>query len=196
LFRLLTKVEVTGMDYVRQAKGAILASNHIALLDAPLIFCFLPREDSTALVAKKHQKHLILRILVNAAGGIWLNRDEPDAHALRTAIQYLKNGGILGLAPEGTRSKTGGMARPKTGVAYLADKAGVPIIPAGITGTETVLKRLARFQRPRITLTVGEPFCLPPVRRQEREHDLEENTDWIMLKIAALLPESYRGVYG
>lgn len=164
-------------------------------MDAPLIFFLVDREDFTALAAKKHQKNPILRWLINGAGGIWLNRDEPDTHAIRVARDYLQKGGLLGIAPEGTRSRTGALIQAKTGAAYMADKSGVPVVPIAITGTEGNLKRVVLLQRPRIKVVFGQPFMLPPIDRNEREAGLQRNTDEIMCRIAALLPPQYHGAY-
>ena len=102
---------------------------------------------------------------------------------------------MLGIAPEGTRSHIGGLIRAKTAAAYLADKAGVPVIPVAISGTERAVWRALCLLRPRITIQFGEPLNLPPIGREEREATLQSNTDEIMCRIAAMLPEKYRGVY-
>jgi 1-acyl-sn-glycerol-3-phosphate acyltransferase len=195
LFKLLSKVEVYGLENVPEQGNGILVTNHIGSVDAPLVFTVIKREDITALVAKKHQKNPILRILFNAAGGIWLNREEADTHAMREVMQRLQDGWLIGIAPEGTRSKTGAMIRAKTGVAYLADRASVPVIPAGITGTYRARWGLLRLKRPHITIRFGEPFYLSPVDRKHRDEDLRRNTDEIMCRIALLIPPQYWGVY-
>jgi 1-acyl-sn-glycerol-3-phosphate acyltransferase len=147
------------------------------------------------LVAKKHQKNAFFRLLVNSFNGIWLNREEADAHALRVARDHLKNGGVLGLSPEGTRSPTGALISAKTGVAYLADQASVPIVPVGVAGTYHVMAKILTLRRPRITVHFGEPFKLPPIDRKNKAESLKKNTDEIMCRIAALLPSEFRGVY-
>jgi 1-acyl-sn-glycerol-3-phosphate acyltransferase len=192
---MFSRVDVQGMENIPDKGGAILALNHVGRLDAPLIFCLLKREKASSLVAKKYQKNLFTRLLINAAGAIWIDRRRPDFRALRQAIDFIRDGGALGIAPEGTRSTSGGLGPAKDGVAYLADKAGAPIIPVGITGTEDVLKQLLRLQRPRISVRFGTPFYLPPIERHQREEALRHNTDEIMCQIAALLPPGYRGVY-
>ena len=195
LFALLSRVEVLGMENVPQEGGALLASNHVGRLDAPLVFSLLKRPKATCLVAKKYQKNSFVRWLINATGAIWIDRQQADFRAMREAINFIRSGGALGIAPEGTRSHTAALGMVKTGVAYLADKAGAPIIPLAITGTENALPQLKRFRRPRITVRFGEPFYLPQVKRQSREADLVRNTDEIMCQIAALLPPRYRGEY-
>src|SRR5690554_764101 len=195
LFKLLSHVHVTGLENVPQNGGVILAVNHLSYLDAPLIFVVSTRDDVTALVTSKYQKHWLFRRLINGVRGIWINREEADVHALKAALAYLQQGGALGIAPEGTRSTTGSLIPAKTGAAYLATKAGVPIVPVAVTGTETAVRKLLSFRRPHIILRFGKPFHLPPLDRKDRAGSLQRNTDAIMCRIAALLPPEYRGVY-
>jgi 1-acyl-sn-glycerol-3-phosphate acyltransferase len=195
LYKLFANVNVIDMENVPKEGGGILAPNHLGILDAPLIFVLVNRDDITALVAKKHQKNPFLRWVVNGAGGIWINRDEADSQAVRTATNHMRNGGLLGIAPEGTRSKTGALIAGKTGVAYLADKANVPVIPVAITGTQRGLLKLLRFRRPHIIVRFGKPFMLMPLDRTNRDQSLKRNTDEIMCRIANMLPPTYRGVY-
>ena len=133
--------------------------------------------------------------MVSVIRGIWLNREEIDTRALRAARDHLKSGGVLGIAPEGTRSQTGGLIQAKTGVAFLADQAGVPILPVGVSGTWKITKEILTLRRPRINVKFGEPFTLPPIDRKERDAGLNRNTDEIMCRIAALLPPENRGEY-
>ncbi len=195
LFHILTRVEVKGGENLPEKGGYILASNHLSMLDPALAFAFLNRSDVTALVAKKHQKNPLIRPLINLVGGIWLNREEADTRAMRMALQYLKNGGILGISPEGTRSKTHALIRSKTGIAYLAEHTKVPILPVAIYGTENAALKILTLQRPRITIHFGKPFYLPSLGRDHRDSLLRQNTDEVMCRIAALLPPSYHGAY-
>jgi 1-acyl-sn-glycerol-3-phosphate acyltransferase len=106
-----------------------------------------------------------------------------------------KEGEVLGLAPEGTRAReTSALQKAKTGIAYLATRADVPIVPIGIAGTEKVKKNLPRLRRTDIRVAIGQPFRLPE-SGHVRGKKLEEYTDLIMRRIAELLPEEYRGVY-
>jgi len=195
LFFLLTHLKVEGLENIPSHGSAILASNHVSILDSPLIFVILERQDATALVGEKYQENPVFRWLVNAVHGIWINRQQADIRALKTAIDYLQNGGLLGIAPEGTRSHTGALTPAKEGVAYLVDKAGVEVIPVAITGTENVFHALSHFQRARIKIRIGQPFRLPPMQRRDRSGSMKRNTDEIMCHIAALLPAEYRGIY-
>jgi 1-acyl-sn-glycerol-3-phosphate acyltransferase len=195
LFALLTHLETEGLENVPSQGGAILAANHLSRVDSPLVFALIKREDVTGLVADKYQKNLFLRPMIEAVGGIWINREQADFQALRAAREYLQKGGLLGIAPEGTRSHTGALRQAKTGVAYLADKANVPIVPVAIWGTERTFKELKYFRRAHIKVRVGESFRLPPLDRSDRSSSLQRNTDELVCRIAALLPLEYRGVY-
>jgi 1-acyl-sn-glycerol-3-phosphate acyltransferase len=195
LFKLLSRLDVHGLENIPATGPGILAANHLGRLDSPLIFSLVERTDITSLVADKYRNNVLVRPLVNAVHGIWINREQADFRALRQALKYIQAGGLLGIAPEGTRSRTGALMDAKTGAAYLAGRAGVFVVPAGIWGTETALAQLFRLRRPLIHIRFGEPFQLPPLERGDRSAGLQENTDEIMCHIAALLPPDYRGVY-
>ena len=96
------------------------------------------------------------------------------------------------------RSHPPGMQRAHPGVACIADKTGVPVIPVGIVGTSNDLfERAIRLKRPGLEIRIGKPFSMPPVigKGAERRGALQANPDQIMLAIAALKPPGYRGVY-
>ena len=195
LFRLLSRLDVLGLENIPPTGPGILAANHLGRLDSPLIFSLVERANITSLVADKYQNNFLLRPLVNAVHGIWINREQADFHALRQALDYIEGGGMLGIAPEGTRSRTGALMPAKTGVAYLAGRADVQVVPAGIWGTETAMAQLYRLRRPLIHIRFGQTFHLPPLEHGDRSAGLQKNTDEIMCQIAALLPPAYRGVY-
>ncbi|PWH18898.1 MAG: 1-acyl-sn-glycerol-3-phosphate acyltransferase [Anaerolineae bacterium] len=195
LFHLLTHVEVIGVEKVPLQGGCILATNHLSRLDPPLLFMLIERDDLTALVADKYKKYPFIPWLVNTLRGIWIHREEADFRALKDACRYLEQGGMLGIAPEGTRSRTKGLLPGKPGVAYLADKARVPIVPVAISGTEGAIFKILSFRRPKIRVVFGDPIQFPPIDRSKRDEMLQRNTDEILCRIAALLPEGYRGVY-
>lgn len=195
LIKLLSSTDIVGQSNIPGKGGCLLTANHLSRLDSVLVFAAIEREDATGLAAKKYQRHPFFKWLVNSVNGIWINRNETDFRALRTARDYLQSGGALGIAPEGTRSETGALIQARTGAAYLADKAGVPIVPISISGTEKAVDQLLHFQRPKVSIRVGKPYTLPPINRRSRANDLLRNSDEIMCRIAALLPSQYRGVY-
>ena len=195
LFCLLSRVQVTGKEHLPKDQGYIAAANHLSVIEVPLTYCLIDRYDVTGLVAKKHRKNAFFRWLIDLLDGIWLSRDEIDTRAIRAARDHLQSGGVLGIAPEGTRSQTGALIEAKTGVAFLADRAKVPIIPVAVSGTWQITSEILSLKRPVIVVNFGRAFTLPPVDRNTRDQDLQQNTDEIMCQIAALLPPENRGVY-
>ena len=148
-------------------------------------------------VAEKYKNHPLYGAIGRAANAIWLNRFEADYSALRQILDRMKNGGMLVIAPEGTRSKTEALQEGKMGVAFLAGKSGYPVLPVAITGTEdrAVLQNLKHFRRSKITVTAAEIMQIELPPGKGREQAMRTATDEIMCRIAAILPEKYRGVY-
>ena len=196
-FRLFTRVKIIGIEHLPVQGGYIAASNHLGRLDPALAYYFLDRKDVTLLVAEKYHKFAIARWLVRVLDAVWVDRFGADFKVLRLMLRRLEEGGVLVVAPEGTRSRTGALIQARQGSSYLAARAGVPVVPVGITGTEdkVVLGRLRRLRRLDITVRVGYPFLLPPLDTKNRDQALQGFTDEIMCQIAALLPPAYRGVY-
>jgi len=125
-----------------------------------------------------------------------MDRENTDFSAVRQALEYLKMGAILGIAPEGTRSKeTRGLLEGKQGAALLAARAMVPIVPVGIVGSEFIKSSLLKLRRAPVSITIGEPYHLPAFDHENRQKWLTQCTDEIMCRIAALLPPAYRGFY-
>ncbi len=148
-------------------------------------------------VAEKYRDHPIYGALGRSANAVWLNRFETDYSALRHILDRMKQGGLLVIAPEGTRSKTEALQEGKMGVAFLASKSGYPIMPVALTGTEDrgVVENLKHFRRTKITVTATDPFYISVPTGKGREEAMHQATEEIMCQIAALLPEKYRGVY-
>jgi 1-acyl-sn-glycerol-3-phosphate acyltransferase len=197
IFHLIARIEFAGLEYFPTTQGYVIASNHIGRLDAVLVYYALDRPDIIMLVAEKYQKYAFTRFLTRLVNGIFIDRFNPDIHALRQSLHLLQRGGVLAIAPEGTRSKSGTLIEAKPGGIYLALKAGVPILPVALTGTEdaVVIERLKHFKRLNIKITAGPSFTLPPVKGKDREVLLQQYTDEVMCRIAALLPDEKRGVY-
>jgi 1-acyl-sn-glycerol-3-phosphate acyltransferase len=193
LVRLLTRHTVVGLENFPKDGPFIVASNHLSMMDAPVVYINCPRR-MVVFAADKWKTTPGIKQLVETVGVIWVTRGEADMDAIKISLAHLKAGGIIGMAPEGTRSHTASLQKGKTGVAYLASRANAPIVPVAITGTQNVGASLKRLRRAAVTYTIGQPFHLPAEGRAKGEK-LEEYTDLIMCHIAALLPPEYRGVY-
>lgn len=195
LFSLLTKPTVTGAEHIPETGPCLLVFNHLSNLDPPLIFGQIPRYDLTALVAAEYRTNGFYRRAIEWAGGSWIRRGASDRAALRFGIEALKQGWIVGIAPEGGRSKDGRMREAKPGPAFLALHAGVPILPVGVTGTNQVSAGLRRFRRVPVSVTFGPLFDPPLQTSASHKQHLSDCTDDIMCHVAALVPPDVRGVY-
>ena len=193
--RLCTRTEFLQWENLPPTGGFILSTNHNSRLDIPVLFANPVRKDLTALIANDYRSNLFFWIILQAGDVIWLDRSKADFSAFRRAIDLIKQGQLMGIAPEGTRSRVGQMLEGKSGVLLLAEKANVPIIPVGITGTENAMRNILSFRRPKITARFGKAFSLPSIPRDNRDEVMQQNTTEVMCQIAALLPEQYRGFY-
>jgi len=196
IMNLIARVEVHGMENLPEG-NFILATNHLGRLDTAVLLYAFDREDIILPVAEKYKNHPIYGMLGRSVNAIWLNRFEADYSAMREILKRIEQGGMMVIAPEGTRSKTEALQEGKPGVAFLASKSGYPVLPVGLTGTEdrAVLENLLHFRRSYINGVAGKPFHVEIPKGKGREQALREATDEIMCRIAALLPEKYRGVY-
>jgi len=197
ILHLIANVETVGMENLPASGGFVIAANHIGRLDAALVYYILDRSDIIMMVAEKYEKYAFYRWLVKLANAMFVDRNNADLHIVRETLRRLQQGQILAITPEGTRSKTGALNKAKAGGLYLAMKAGVPILPVGLTGTDDrlVIERLKHFRRLNIQVVAGQPFTLPVVSGANREAALEQYTEEVMCHIACLLPEERRGFY-
>ena len=128
-------------------------------------------------------------------GVIWVHRGQPDRRAIKTAIEVLNQGRVIGIAPEARESLTGELEYGTGGAAYIALKAGTPVLPVVFMGTENsaIYRNMRRLRRSDIDIQVGTLFDL--VQTGDLRSDIESGTQQIMAALAALLPSEFRGVY-
>ncbi len=197
ILNAIARIEMAGFDNLPTGQGYVIAANHIGRLDAALAYYVLDRPDIIMVVAEKYEKYAIFRWLVKITNGMFIDRYNADIKAIRESLRRLQQGQILTITPEGTRSKTGNLIEAKPGGIYLAWKAGVPILPVAITGTEdaVVKDRLKHFKRLDIKAVAGSAFTLPPIEGKDRDAAMQEYTDEVMSRIAGLLPPERRGFY-
>ncbi len=195
LLKRLTVTEFLGTENIPLTGGVLIATNHMSRMDIPVLFLTPNRTDMTALVTTKYLKYPLIRWFIVTAQGIWLDRDTADFSAFRTAMTALNQGMAIGIAPEGTRSKDAQLLEGKPGTALLALRAGVPILPVAISGTEDAVDKMKHFKKPHITAQFGKLIPAPVLDRNNREEQLQNLTTEIMCQIAAMLPEHYHGFY-
>ena len=193
IIRFLFQFHVQGAENVPLTGRLVIIANHLHLIDPGLIMPAVPRKVVT--VAKSEWRTDILwGLVLRLAGVIFIRRGEADRDALRASTDVLDHEGALGIAPEGTRSKTGGMIQAKSGIAYIATRANAPILPVAIWGIES-LRKWRPFHRPDCYITIGRPFRLPTGREKMSAEDLQHLADLTMIRLGLLLPPGYRGIY-
>lgn len=195
LLHLLSRFEVHGAERVPRSGATMYVMNHLHWTD-PVIGFVVVNRHGYMFAADKWENHWFVgRLLRFTQQVIFVARGEVDRRALSQALEVLKQGHMLGIAPEGTRSKTGGLQQGREGPAYLASRTGAVIVPVGAYGQEKCEACWKRLRRPHIVVHVGEPFVLPGTPNKAKGERLIAYTDEIMRHIAALLPPEYRGVY-
>lgn len=190
----LTRAEVRGLENLPRHGPAIVVANHLGDADVIVGLAYVPGGfDAVAKV--ELYDFPILGFLMESFGVIWIHRGQPDRQALRCVLDGLGEKRVIYIAPEGRESVTGSLEQGTSGAAYLALKAGVPVVPMTFTGTENsrVFSNLRRLRRTPVTLTIGPPFELE--RMQDWRVSVQAGTMTIMKKLAAQLPPEYRGVY-
>jgi len=172
----------------------ILVTNHIGSLEVPLLFAHLQPRPVTGFAKIETWDDPFMGWLFDLWGAIPIRRGEADVDALRKGFTALEQGCILAVAPEGTRSRHGRLLRARPGVAMIALRSGVMLLPLAHWGGENFSGNLKRLKRTDFHVKVGQPFRLQveeKVTRQVRQQVADE----IMFQIAALMPEAYRGEY-
>ncbi len=196
LFKIFTRLEVEGRGNVPPGGPLLVVFNHLGHLDPLLLVAILPWRITGLAVAGLREVP-VTGLLLTLGNVIWVKRGHYDRQALKKALSVLRRGDVLAIAPEGRISVSGALEKGKTGPVFLAQRAKVPILPIGITGVEDAIEKLLHLQRPHLRVVIGKPFRLPERSAAgSRKAALRAHSDLIMRRIAELLPERYRGVYG
>lgn len=194
MVRLLVRVHVKGLENVVKPGPSLIVSNHLGDADWVIGLAFAPYDVDTFVKAELYD-FPILGKLLEAYGVIWIHRGQPDRRAIRAAIDGLRQGRVVAIAPEGRESVTGALEEGTGGAAYLAYKSGAPILPVTYTGTQNakIFANLKHFRRSKVTLTIGPAFSLE--HQDSMRLSIEKGTETIMRTLAGQLPPEYQGVY-
>lgn len=203
LFQLLRKLiakicnqTVLNPEYPESLGGALLVTNHISRLDTVFLMLSTKREDVIPMVASNYHNAPFFGSILKKLVVIWVDRGQSDLTAMRQVSEYLKKGWIVGIAPEGKRSRSGKLIEAKPGAVLIAMKTGVPIIPVGLVGTADMGKAFKKFRKMDVTINFGEPFYLPePEDGEHTRNYVQRALDEVMCRIAVLLPEEQHGFY-
>ena len=194
LLKIFCKVEGDKLESVPRQGPLILVINHINFLEVPLIYTLLLPRKVCGIIKKETWDSWFVGILAKEWGAISVNRETPGISTFKEAGKALKEKKILCIAPEGTRSGNGELAKGQQGVVFLALKNRVPILIVAHYGTENFWHNIKRLKRTRVTFVVGKPFMLASEMKITK-NDYQEMTDQIMVRMASMLPERYRGAY-
>ncbi|HMM40751.1 MAG TPA: lysophospholipid acyltransferase family protein [Thermomicrobiales bacterium] len=197
---LTIRFRVSGKENVPRSGGAIVISNHLGWFDPVLLDAACPR-PILFMAKEEFMKLPVLRWFGRQAGAFPVKRGTADRKALQHAQQLLSDGMLVGMYPEGTRSKTGALQRGRSGASLVVVRSGAPIIPCMMIGNENLPlsgnrhNRERKWRWPKVTTRFGEPFTLDPEKPEGGRYSFDELTDAMMIELARMLPPEYRGVY-
>lgn len=194
-FRVSLRLDAPGMDKFPTQGPLIIITNHTGQVEVPVFATLLQPRKITGWAKAEAFDNLFLRWVFWAWEIIPVRRGEADMKALKRALRALEREYIFGIAPEGTRNKTGILRRALPGTVIIALHSGAPIIPAVHWGGEVFLKNLKRFRRTDFHIRIGEPFRINVEGVKVTAEIRQEIADEMMYRIAKLLPEEYRGEY-
>jgi 1-acyl-sn-glycerol-3-phosphate acyltransferase len=196
ILRRFFDFRVTGLDHVPAAGPYIVAANHANYLDAVVLGAALSRKISFLVMPRVYRATPFHPRFHDHVGSIPISLARPDPGAIRRALRVLEQGGIIGIFPEGPFSKDGQLVEGQPGVALIALRSGVPVVPAAITGTFQALvgRRLYIPRRVPLHVRFGRPLRFAAAARRPLTQGLRADvTRRIMDEIAALLATSGSG---
>ncbi|MBT3338760.1 MAG: 1-acyl-sn-glycerol-3-phosphate acyltransferase [Anaerolineae bacterium] len=192
---ILCKIDKADLAKVPDTGPLIAYANHIGSLEVPLVFSHLHPRAVTAMAKGEAWENPFYNWLFDVWKLIPVRRGEADIDAMRTSIKMTKEGYIFGISPEGTRSRDGKLIRAQPGVVPIALKTGAPLIPIAHWGVEDFPQNIKRLRRTNFHIRVGKPFTLETNGERVNSRVRQEMVDEIMVELAKLMPEEYRGAY-
>jgi 1-acyl-sn-glycerol-3-phosphate acyltransferase len=197
LCRIFLSWEARGGKNVPPTGPLIVVANHVHLLDPILLALSFSRWIS--FMAKEELfRNPFLRPILRWAQVFVVRRQGTTAEkrqAIEQAQDMLNGGLVLGMFPEGKRSREGRLLPGKTGSAVIASQTGVLLLPVGIIGTDKIRGISWLWRHPHIIVNIGQPFRLPSFDGRLSKAQLDLLTTQVMSEIAALLPPEYQGAY-
>lgn len=192
---VLCRIDAPELHKIPMRGPLIVISNHTGELEVAVFFALLQPRPITGWAKLEAWDNPFLNWLFSLWGLIPVRRGEGDTSALRKALRALEAGYIFGIAPEGTRNKTGKLQRAHPGAVMLAIHSESPILPVAHWGGESFLKNVIRFRRTDFHMRIGRAFRLKldgvKVNREVRQQIADE----MMIRIAELMPPAYHGAY-
>ncbi len=191
---LCSRGRVHGREHVPLDGGFVLASNHNPGPDYVLIGHACPRQVFYMAKSEIFNADPRLSAFLHRIGTFPVHRGRRDLAAFDAARQLLESGHVVGMFPEGTRSKSGQLQRGKSGAVRLAMQSNVPVVPVAVINSRAVMGGFFQFPKPHVSVRFGPPIDVPGDPHDARL--AAEHTEIVMRAIAALLPPELQGVYG
>ena len=178
------------------AKGPLIVyANHIGMVEVPILFTELLPRPVTGVSKIESWDNWFLNWIFNMWNIIPIRRGEADMEAMHRMLEALEEGYVLGMSPEGTRSKEHSLLRAHPGVVVLALKSGAPILPIAHWGGEDFSSNLKRFKRTDFHIRCGRMLYLDSHGERVTKEIRQQMVDELMDQLASLLPPEYRGDY-
>jgi 1-acyl-sn-glycerol-3-phosphate acyltransferase len=188
--------KAVGVENIPRTGPLLICPNHSATLDPPLVPAFVPRGDTWSMAKSEFFRNPFIAFIYRSYHSFPVVRHTADRAALKRTFDLLKAGHSVIIYPEGTRVESGLLAQPEPGAGFIAQKAGCPVLPVGLTGTRECLPKGARWpRRTQVTITFGKPFVILTKRADGSRVTHDEASDVIMVAIAELLPPEQRGQF-
>ena len=202
LMRLMTSgyliglFRIVGIEHVPREGPLIICPSHSGTLDPPMVPAFIPRGDTWSMAKSEYFKGGVNEFFFRQYHSFPVVRHSADRTALKRSFDLLKAGHALIIYPEGTRVESGVLATPEPGAGFIAQKAGCPVLPVGLSGTRECLPKGVHWpRRVPVSITFGKPFLIGTKRPDGTRISHQDAADAIMVEIAALLPPEQRGAF-
>lgn len=194
----LVKAEVSGLEHVPRHGGAILMMNHSVWLDPVIATLVIPHRYVISMAKAETNYNPAFAVINRLWGNYVVRRGTVDREALNNSIELLRNGQLILIAPEGTRSKHG-LKEPRDGLAFVASKASAWVVPTAIVGASDWRSRWVRLRRTYAKVVFGRPFRFRLAPDEKLNKELRANMmREAMYQLALAIPPEfahYRGKY-
>jgi len=198
LMHLLANIDTDELKKIPTEGPLILFTNHVNFMEGTVIYTEIQKIKPrylTGFAKIEFWDSPIMGYVFDTWDAVKLHRGEADLSAIKEAVARIKEGQIFGMAPEGTRSRSGLLHRAHPGISMLAYMSEAPIIPVACYGHKDYKNDWKHLRRTNFKVRIGETFRLDAGGRRVNNQVRQQMADEMMYILAALLPESYRGEY-
>lgn len=200
-FANLNVINIEKLNNIK--KPVIFICNHLSNADGLILNKVLKNHDVAFVMGVKLKEDPITNIGVRIVRTIQITPGSPDKSAVTNLIKHVKSGNNILIFPEGTRSRDGSMLKAKKGIYLIARLCNVPVVPLCIYGSELYMPidksgnmNHEEFRQANVVVKIGDPIDIPDKEKEESKQEYEERIiNYLMVNIAKMLPDKYRGAY-